>query len=105
MLFGVALAVLSVLFVFPLIWLFFAALKPNAEVFQMDPIGSEVRWSNYSALFDMAPVLHWTWNSVLVIGAGGDRHGDVQLGPRGLRVRVLPLPRAGTSCSHRLWPA
>jgi multiple sugar transport system permease protein len=65
-LFGVALAALSVLFVFPLVWLFFAALKPNAEVFQMDPIGSEVRWSNYSALFDMAPVLRWTWNSVLV---------------------------------------
>ena len=65
-LFAVAVAALSVLFVFPLVWLFFASLKPNAEVFQMDPIGSEVRWSNYSALFDMAPVLRWTWNSVLV---------------------------------------
>jgi len=65
-LFWVALAVLSVLFVFPLVWLFFAALKPNAEVFQMNPIGSEVRWSNYSSLLDMAPVLRWTWNSVLV---------------------------------------
>jgi multiple sugar transport system permease protein len=64
--FLVALAAVSVLFVFPLVWLFFAALKPNAEVFQMNPIGSEVRWSNYSTLFDLAPVLRWTWNSVVV---------------------------------------
>ncbi len=64
--FVLALAAVSVLFVFPLVWLFFAALKPNAEVFQMDPIGSQVRWSNYSTLLDMAPVLRWAWNSVLV---------------------------------------
>jgi multiple sugar transport system permease protein len=66
--FLIALTFFSVLFLFPLVWLFFAALKPNAEVFSMEPIGSEVRWSNYTTLFDMAPVLRWTWNSVLVTG-------------------------------------
>jgi multiple sugar transport system permease protein len=64
--FWVMMALFSVLFLFPLVWLFFAALKPNAEVFEMDLIGSEVRWSNYTTLFEMAPVLRWAWNSVLV---------------------------------------
>jgi multiple sugar transport system permease protein len=65
-LFVLTIAFFSVLFLFPLVWLVFASLKPNAEVFEMDLVGSEVRWSNYSTLFDMAPVLRWTWNSVLV---------------------------------------
>lgn len=65
-LFAVAMAFFVVLFLFPLVWLLFAALKPNAQVFELDPIGSEVRWSNYTDLFDMAPVLRWTWNSMLV---------------------------------------
>jgi multiple sugar transport system permease protein len=67
-LFVIALTFFAVLFLFPLLWLVFAALKPNAEVFSLRPIGSEVRWSNYTTLFDMAPVLRWTWNSVLVTG-------------------------------------
>jgi multiple sugar transport system permease protein len=66
--FLIVLTFFSVLFLFPLVWLVFAALKPNAEVFSMEPIGSEVRWSNYTTLFDMAPVLRWTLNSVLVTG-------------------------------------
>ena len=32
----------------------------------MNPIGSEMRWSNYTTLFDMAPVWRWTLNSVIV---------------------------------------
>jgi multiple sugar transport system permease protein len=64
--FLVALLFFSVLFLYPLVWLLFAALKPNAEVFDMDLIGSEVRWSNYTTLIDQAPVLRWAWNSVLV---------------------------------------
>lgn len=64
--FILALLFFTVLFVYPIVWLFFASLKPPAEVFSPGFIGSEFRPENYSALFDMAPVLRWTWNSLLV---------------------------------------
>ena len=56
----------TALFVYPLIWLLSASLKPAAEVFSSDFIGSEIRWDNYTRLFAMAPMLTWTWNSVIV---------------------------------------
>jgi multiple sugar transport system permease protein len=56
----------SALFLYPIVWLVAASLKPPAEVFTAALIGSEVRWSNYTRLFELAPVLRWTWNSVLV---------------------------------------
>ncbi|MFA9445040.1 carbohydrate ABC transporter permease [Egicoccus sp. AB-alg6-2] len=56
----------TVLFIYPLIWLLSASLKPPSEVFSAALIGSEIRWSNYSRLFAIAPIMRWTWNSVLV---------------------------------------
>jgi len=65
-LFIAALLGVTVLFVYPIIWVVAASLKPPAEVFQAALIGSEIRWDNYARLFDIAPILRWTWNSVLV---------------------------------------
>lgn len=65
-LFLIALIGATLLFVYPLVWLLAASLKPPAEVFDYSLIGSEVRWDNYTRLFDSAPILRWTWNSVLV---------------------------------------
>jgi multiple sugar transport system permease protein len=65
-LFIVALLFCTTLFIYPIIWVIGASLKPPAEVFQTRLIGSEIRWSNYERLFDIAPILRWTWNSVLV---------------------------------------
>jgi multiple sugar transport system permease protein len=66
MLFVTALLVCTALFIYPIIWVVAASLKPPAEVFQTALIGSEVRWSNYRRLFDIAPILRWTWNSIMV---------------------------------------
>ena len=65
-LFVVALLSITILFIYPIIWVISASLKPPAEVFQTELVGSEVRWSNYERLFDIAPILRWTWNSILV---------------------------------------
>lgn len=65
-LFIIGLLFFTVLFVYPIVWMVSASLKPPAEVFSAELIGSEIRWSNYSSLFDVAPILTWTWNSVLV---------------------------------------
>lgn len=64
--FVLALLFFTVLFIYPIVWLVFASLKPPAEVFSVGFIGSEVRWDNYTRLLDIAPILRWTWNSVLV---------------------------------------
>ena len=60
------LAGFTVLFVYPFIWLVSASLKPGAEVFSGNLLPSEVRWDNYTNLFQQQPILRWTWNSVLV---------------------------------------
>jgi multiple sugar transport system permease protein len=65
-LFLVALLGATALFVYPLIWLLSASLKPPAEVFSSDLIGSEIRWDNYTRLFGLAPMLQWAWNSLIV---------------------------------------
>jgi multiple sugar transport system permease protein len=56
----------TALFVYPLIWLLSASLKPAEEVFTSSLIGSEIRWDNYTRLFEVAPFLTWTKNSVIV---------------------------------------
>jgi multiple sugar transport system permease protein len=65
-LFVVALIGATVLFVYPMIWLAFASLKPADEVFASGLIGSELRWDNYTRLLEAAPFLTWAKNSVIV---------------------------------------
>ena len=64
--FFLALIGATALFVYPLIWLASASLKPADEVFNNALIGSEVRWDNYTRLFEIAPFLTWTKNSLIV---------------------------------------
>ncbi|HEX2193529.1 MAG TPA: carbohydrate ABC transporter permease [Candidatus Limnocylindria bacterium] len=56
----------TLLFIYPFVWLVFASLKPGAEVFSNNLVGSRIVWENYTDLFGRAPVALWTWNSVLV---------------------------------------
>ncbi|HSK93950.1 MAG TPA: carbohydrate ABC transporter permease [Candidatus Angelobacter sp.] len=56
----------TVLFLYPLVWLVSASLKPGAEVFSGDLIGSRIAWENYGELFDRVPVAQWSWNSLYV---------------------------------------
>jgi multiple sugar transport system permease protein len=63
---GIYLAAL--IFVSPLVYAFFSALKPNSEMFSMPPtlIGSEIRWSNFVDVFNYGPFLTYIGNSFLV---------------------------------------
>lgn len=60
------------LFMVPLIYAFFSALKPNNEMFSMPPtlIGSEVRWSNFVDVFTYGPFVTYILNSLFVSIAG-----------------------------------
>ncbi|MDO5678173.1 MAG: carbohydrate ABC transporter permease [Propionibacteriaceae bacterium] len=62
----------AAIFVLPLVYAFFSALKPNTEMFSMPPrlIGSEVKWSNFAEVFKFGPFLTYIGNSLFVAVAG-----------------------------------
>ncbi len=60
------LIVATVIFVYPFIWLVSASLKPGSQVFDGAIIPRTLQPENYGKLLDMAPVVQWTINSVVV---------------------------------------
>ncbi|WP_082491919.1 carbohydrate ABC transporter permease [Leifsonia sp. Root4] len=62
----------ALIFISPLIYAFFSALKPNQEIFAMPPtlVGSEIRWSNFADVFAYGPFLTYIGNSFFVSIAG-----------------------------------
>ncbi len=64
--FWVLLLFFTVLFLYPLVWMVSASLKPANLVFDGELIPNPVLWSNYTELFGRVPILQWTWNSTLV---------------------------------------
>jgi len=61
-----AVGVLAVLFLYPLVWLAGAALKPRTEVFDNRLIPRHFAWSNFVEVWHAAPVLAWLGNSAAV---------------------------------------
>jgi multiple sugar transport system permease protein len=65
-LFVIALVVLSILFLYPFLWLISASLKTRETVFDNQLIPNIVKWSNYAEIWSRAPVLNWMVNSTAV---------------------------------------
>jgi multiple sugar transport system permease protein len=65
-LFGIALAGLSAIFLFPFLWLVSASLKTRVEVMNNELIPDPIQWGNYAEIFQRAPVFDWLINSVTV---------------------------------------
>ena len=66
---GLYLAVLflaTMAFVYPLVWLVSASLKPKEQVFDNRLVPETVQWSNFAEVWDAGPVLRWLFNSVTV---------------------------------------
>jgi multiple sugar transport system permease protein len=64
--FGVVLALISALFLFPFAWLVSASLKTRPHVFDANWIPNPPQFQNYTEVWQVAPVLEWLWNSVSV---------------------------------------
>lgn len=62
----IALVVVCLAFLYPFVWLVAASLKRRQFVFDNSLIPSPVQWVNYVEVWDKAPLLLWTWNSVVV---------------------------------------
>ncbi|MFT3887870.1 MAG: carbohydrate ABC transporter permease [Arachnia sp.] len=62
----------AAIFMLPLIYAFFSALKPNGEMFAMPPrlVGSEIRWTNFVEVFQFGPFWTYILNSLFVAVAG-----------------------------------
>jgi multiple sugar transport system permease protein len=63
---GIALAVVSVAFVYPFLWLISASLKPREQVFDDRLIPAEWRPGNYVDVLETTKTLLWLGNSVLI---------------------------------------
>lgn len=68
----ISIYIVALIFVSPLIYAFFSALKPNSEMFSMPPtlIGSEIRWSNFVDVFSYGPFVTYILNSFVVAVLG-----------------------------------
>lgn len=64
--FVVLLFVCTVIFLAPFVWLISASLKIRADVFNGQWIPDPVAWENYQRVWEVAPVLEWLKNSVVV---------------------------------------
>ncbi len=60
------LAGLTVVFVYPFVWLLSASLKPRSEVFDNKLIPDHLTFDNYLAIWHEAPMALWLMNSALV---------------------------------------
>ncbi|EWT05167.1 sugar ABC transporter permease, partial [Intrasporangium chromatireducens Q5-1] len=56
----------SVAFVYPLVWLVSASLKPKTEVFDNKLVPDHIQWSNFVEVWNAGPVLQWLINSTVV---------------------------------------
>jgi multiple sugar transport system permease protein len=61
-----ALCALTVVFVYPFVWLVSASFKPRTEVFDNKLIPETFTFQNYIDVWDRAPMLLWLGNTVLV---------------------------------------
>jgi multiple sugar transport system permease protein len=65
-LFLVALAIATILFLFPFVWLLSASLKTRSDVFSGALFSFPLHVENYAEIFTIAPVGRWITNSVIV---------------------------------------
>ena len=63
---GTMLIAFTLLFLYPLVWLLAASLKPRGEVFDNRLIPETINWHNYVQVWDELPLLNWALNSVVI---------------------------------------
>ena len=56
----------ALLFMYPLVWLLAASLKPAGQVFDNKLIPETWQFDNYAKVWDELPLVHWMFNSVAI---------------------------------------
>jgi multiple sugar transport system permease protein len=65
-LFFVLLAAITILFLYPFVWLVLASFKTSAQVFDGNLLPTTWHPENYERLVREQPVVNWAWNSLIV---------------------------------------
>ncbi len=65
-LYMLALAAATFIFIFPLVWLISASLKTRSTVYNNELFATPLQFENYVRVFELAPVASWLFNSVIV---------------------------------------
>lgn len=65
-LYMLALAGATFIFIFPLVWLISASLKTRSTVYNNELFATPLQFQNYVRVFEIAPVASWLFNSVIV---------------------------------------
>jgi multiple sugar transport system permease protein len=66
------LIIVSLIILFPFLWMLDTALKPNDQVFQFPPtfLPQPIQWTNFVAVWTYLPFGHFIFNSLLVACSG-----------------------------------
>src|SRR5579883_1274522 len=66
------LIIVSLIVLFPFLWMLDTALKPNDQVFQFPPtfLPQPIQWANFVAVWTYLPFGHFIFNSLLVACSG-----------------------------------
>jgi multiple sugar transport system permease protein len=64
--FWIGLTAASVVFLYPFLWVVSASLKPRSQVFDNVLVPKSFAWANFVSIWQVAPVLTWFLNSVVV---------------------------------------
>lgn len=62
----IALTLISIVFVYPFVWLVSASFKPRGEVFDNRLIPKTFTWENYVRVWQEAPLAIWVVNTLIV---------------------------------------
>jgi len=65
-LYMLALAAATFVFIFPLVWLISASLKTRSTVYNNELFATPLQFDNYVRVFELAPVASWLFNSIIV---------------------------------------
>ena len=70
---AVVLAMASLAFVFPILWMLLTAIKPKDEIFErtLQLIPSSIAWQNFAHTWTTFPVGYWLFNSTVLAIMGG----------------------------------
>src|ERR1051325_2231078 len=66
------LALGSLIFMFPMLWMLSTSLKGPTEVMSIPPklLGEKLAWGNYAETLHVVPFLKYAWNTVIVCVLG-----------------------------------
>ena len=92
----------AIAFVAPFVFMLLTSLMTNDQALSPEALAEPFQWSNYTDVFDKAPMLRYALNTMLYSGLATIGRAALERAGR-LRARAAALARARTPCSCSCW--